>query len=157
MTQQSHSYAYTLRKPKLKKMHVSQCSLQCYSQYLGHGNNLDVHWHEWINMMWYIYAMEYYSAIKRNEFESVLVRWMNLEPVCYTQWSMSEREKQILYISAYIWNLEKWYCWTYLKGKNGDTDVENGLVDTVGEGESEMNGESSINICTLSCVEWIAV
>ena len=40
---------------------------------------------EWINMMWYIYAMEYYSAIKRNEFESVLVRWMNLEPVCYTQ------------------------------------------------------------------------
>ena len=29
---------------------------------------------------WYIYAREYYSAIKKNEFESVLVRWMNLEP-----------------------------------------------------------------------------
>ena len=31
--------------------------------------------------MWYIYTMEYHSALKRNEFESVLVRWMNLEPV----------------------------------------------------------------------------
>ena len=40
---------------------------------------------EWINTIWYTYAMEYYSAIKRNEFESVLVRWMNLEPVGYTQ------------------------------------------------------------------------
>ena len=34
----------------------------------------------WINKL-YIYTMEYYSAIKKNEFESVLVRWMNLEPV----------------------------------------------------------------------------
>ena len=36
---------------------------------------------EWIRKLWYIYTMEYYLAIKRNEFESVLVRWMNLEPV----------------------------------------------------------------------------
>ena len=36
---------------------------------------------EWIKKLWYIYAMEYYSAIKRNEFESVLVRRMNLEPI----------------------------------------------------------------------------
>ena len=36
------------------------------------------------------YAMEYYSVIKRNESESVLVRWMNLKPV-----KQSEREKQI--------------------------------------------------------------
>ena len=35
---------------------------------------------EWIKKMWYIYRMEYYSAMERNEFESVLVRWMNLEP-----------------------------------------------------------------------------
>ena len=31
--------------------------------------------------MWYIYTMEYYSAIKRNTFDSVLIRWMNLEPI----------------------------------------------------------------------------
>ena len=36
---------------------------------------------EWIKKLWYIYTMQYYSAIKRNEFESTLMRWMNLEPV----------------------------------------------------------------------------
>ena len=36
---------------------------------------------EWIKKLWYIYTMEYYSAIKRNAFESVLMRWMNLEPI----------------------------------------------------------------------------
>ena len=60
---------------------------------------------EWIKKMWYIYTMEYYSTIKRNDFESIVVRWMNLEPVI--QREMSEREKQILYINTYIWNLEK--------------------------------------------------
>ena len=36
---------------------------------------------EWIKKLWYIYTVEYYSAIKRNTFESVLTRWMNLEPI----------------------------------------------------------------------------
>ena len=36
---------------------------------------------EWIRMMWYIYTMEYYSAIKNNTFESVLMKWMKLEPL----------------------------------------------------------------------------
>ena len=36
---------------------------------------------EWIKKFWYIYTMEYYSAIKRNASESVLMRWMNLEPI----------------------------------------------------------------------------
>ena len=35
---------------------------------------------KWVKKIWYIYTMEYYSAIKRNGFESVVVRWMNLEP-----------------------------------------------------------------------------
>ena len=34
---------------------------------------------EWIKKLWYIYTMEYYSAIKRNTFESVLLRWMKIE------------------------------------------------------------------------------
>ena len=38
---------------------------------------------EWIKKLWYIYTMEYHLAIKRNTFESVLIRWMNLEP--YTE------------------------------------------------------------------------
>ena len=36
---------------------------------------------EWIRKLWYIYTMEYYLAIKMNAFESVLMRWMNLEPI----------------------------------------------------------------------------
>ena len=45
---------------------------------------------EWINKLWFIYTMEYYSAIKRNAFESVLMRWINLEP---TIQSKSVRKK----------------------------------------------------------------
>ena len=36
---------------------------------------------EWIRKLWYVYTMEYYSAIKTNAFESVLMRWMKLEPI----------------------------------------------------------------------------
>ena len=43
-----------------------------------------------------------------------------------------------------------------MQGRNGDEDVENGLVDTVREGDSGTNGESSINIYTLPCVKQIA-
>ena len=51
---------------------------------------------------------------------------------CYTEWSKPEREKQIMYINTYIWNLEKWYWWTYLQGRNGHANVENGFMKTVG-------------------------
>ena len=40
---------------------------------------------EWIKKLWYIYTMEYYSAIKRNTFESVLMRWMNLDPIIQSE------------------------------------------------------------------------
>ena len=36
---------------------------------------------EWMKKLWYIYTTEYYSVIKRNTFESVLMRWINLEPI----------------------------------------------------------------------------
>ena len=42
---------------------------------------------------WYIYIKEYYSAIKRNTFESVLVRWMNLEPIIQSEVSQKEKYK----------------------------------------------------------------
>ena len=49
------------------------------------------------------------------------------------------------------------YWWTYFQGRNGDSGIENGgLVDTVQEGESGTNGESSINIHTLPCGKQIA-
>ena len=40
---------------------------------------------EWIKKLWYIHTMEYYSAIKREAFESVLMRWMNLEPILQSE------------------------------------------------------------------------
>ena len=43
----------------------------------------------WIRQLWYIYTMEYYSAVKKNSFESVLMRWM--KRVHYTEWNKSER------------------------------------------------------------------
>ena len=52
---------------------------------------------EWITKLWYIYTMDNYSAIKRNTFKSVLMRWMNLEP--NTQRDVSQKEKQIRYIN----------------------------------------------------------
>ena len=56
---------------------------------------------EWIKKLWYIYTMEYYSAIKRNAFESVLMRWMNLESIIQTEVSQKEKDKYsiLMYIS----------------------------------------------------------
>ena len=51
---------------------------------------------EWIKKLCYIYAMEYYSAIERNAFESVLMRWMNLEPIIQSEVSQKEKDKCIL-------------------------------------------------------------
>ena len=48
---------------------------------------------EWIKKLWYIYTMEYYSATKRNTFESVLMRWMNLEPIIQSEVSQKEKDK----------------------------------------------------------------
>ena len=56
---------------------------------------------EWIKKFWYIYTMEYYSTIKRNTFESVLMRWMNLEPIIQSEVSQKEKDKYcILYMES---------------------------------------------------------
>ena len=60
-----------------------------------------------IRKLWYIYTMEYFSAIKKNTFESVLMRWMKLEPIIQSEVSQKEKTP-IQYTSAYIWNLERW-------------------------------------------------
>ena len=49
-----------------------------------------------------------------------------------------------------MWNLEKYYQWTLLQGKNRATDVEKGLVDTAGEGEGGTHRESSIETLHVS-------
>ena len=56
---------------------------------------------EWIKKLWYIYTMENYSAIKRNAFESVLMRWMNLEPIIQTEVSQKEKDKYHILMHIY--------------------------------------------------------
>ena len=58
---------------------------------------------EWIKKMWSIYTMEYYSAIKRNTFESVLVRWMNLESIIQSE--VSQKEKGKYHILTHIYGI----------------------------------------------------
>ena len=56
---------------------------------------------EWIKKLWYIYTMEYYSAIERNAFESVLTRWMNLEPIIPSEVSQKEKDKHCILTHIY--------------------------------------------------------
>ena len=48
---------------------------------------------KWIRKLWYIYTMEYYSAIKKNAFESVLMRWMKPEPIIQSEVSQKEKHQ----------------------------------------------------------------
>ena len=53
--------------------------------------------------LWYIYTMEYYSAIKRNSFESVLMRWMNLETIIQSE--VSQKGKNKCHILMYTYGI----------------------------------------------------
>ena len=78
MIQQSHCWAYTLRKPEGKDtstpMFIAALFIIARTWKQPRCPSAD----EWIRKLWYIYTMEYYSAIKNNTFESVLMRWMKL-------------------------------------------------------------------------------
>ena len=78
---------------------------------------------------------------------------------CHTEWSMSEREKQISYINACMWNLAKCYRWTGLQGRSWDTDVENKRMDTKGGIQwwggdgGVVNWAIGIDMYTLMCIK----
>ena len=82
MTQQFSCWAYTPRKPELK----GTC---CTPVFITALFTIARTWkqprcplaEEWVRKLCYIYTMEYYPAIKKNVFESVLVRWMKPEPI----------------------------------------------------------------------------
>ena len=58
---------------------------------------------EWIRKLWYIHRMEYHSAIKKNVFESVLMRWMKLEPIIQSE--VSQKEKHQYSILTHIYGI----------------------------------------------------
>ena len=58
---------------------------------------------EWIRKLWYIYTMEYSSAVKKNTFESVLMRWMKLELIIQSE--VSQKEKHQYSILTHIYGI----------------------------------------------------
>ena len=56
---------------------------------------------EWIRKLWYIYTMEYYSAIKKKTFKSVLMRWMKLEPIIQSEVSPKEKHQYSILMHIY--------------------------------------------------------
>ena len=58
---------------------------------------------EWIRKLWYIQTMEYYSAIKKNSFESVLMRWTKLEPIIQSE--VSQKDKDHYNILTHIYGI----------------------------------------------------
>ena len=56
---------------------------------------------EWIRKLWYIYTMEYYSAIKKNSFESVLMKWMKLEPIIQSEVSQKDKDQYSILMHIY--------------------------------------------------------
>ena len=95
MTQQSHYWAYALRKPELKDT--------CTPVFIATLFTIARTWKqptrpladERIRKLWYIYTIAYYSAIKKNAFESVLMRWMK-------QGEVSQKEKHQYIILMHI-------------------------------------------------------
>ena len=93
MTQQSHSWAYTPRKLDLKEtVHPNvHCTLLIIAKTWKQPRCPSAD--EWIRKLWYVYTMEYYSAIKKNTFESVLMRWMKLETIIQSEVSQKEKHQ----------------------------------------------------------------
>ena len=60
---------------------------------------------KWIRKLWYIYTMQYYSAIKKNAFESVLMRWMKVDPSIQSE--VSQKEKHQFSILTHIYGIWK--------------------------------------------------
>ena len=91
---------------------------------------------EWIRKLWYTYTMEYYSAIKKNTFESILTRWMKLKPIIQSE--VSQKEKHQYSISTRIYGIQKDGNDDPICKIARDTDIKNRLLDSVGEGEGGM-------------------
>ena len=150
MTQQSHCWAYAPRKPELKETHVPPMFItalfiiaRTWTQ--PRCPSAD----EWIRKLWYIYTMEYYSAIEKNTFESVLMKWMKLEPIIQSE--VSQKEKHQYSILTHIYGIQK-------DGNNNpvcEIAKEKQMYRTVfwtlvGEAEGGMIWENGIETCIIS-------
>ena len=131
MIQQSNSWVCIQRKPWFEKTGGPLCSLQ-------HLFTIAKTWNqptwpstdEWIKKMWYIYMMEYYSVMKKNEILlPAAATWMHLDVIVLNKVS----KRQTSYDIIYMWNLIKGYKWTYLQNRNRHSDFKNKHMITKGD------------------------
>ena len=101
MTQQSHCWAYTPRKPELKETRVPQSTTALFIIAKTWKQPRCPSADEWIRKLWFIYTMEYYSGIKKNTFESVLMRWMKLEPIIQSEVSQKVKHQYSMLTHIY--------------------------------------------------------
>ena len=103
MTQPSHCWAYTeetrIERDMYTPMFIAALFTIARTRKQPRCPSVD----EWIRNLWYIYRMEYYSAIKKSVFESVLIRWLKLEPIIQSE--VSQKEKHQSSILTYIYGI----------------------------------------------------
>ena len=92
--------------------------------------------------------MEYYSAIEKDTFELVLMRWMKLEPIIHSEVSQKEKHQQS--ILTHIYGIKKDGNDNPIQDSKRDTDVQNSLLDSEGEGKGGMIWENGIETCIIS-------
>ena len=90
---------------------------------------------EWIKKLWYIYTMDYYSVIKRNAFESVLMRWMNLGPIIQSEVIYTEKDKY--HILIHIYRVYKNGTEKFIYRATVEKQTENRFMD-MGKGEERV-------------------
>jgi hypothetical protein len=96
MIQQSFSWGYTERNERqvTTKAPAQPCSLQHYSPFWKEPRCPSTD--EWIKKMWYLYKMEFYSAMKKNEILSFAGKWMDLENIILSEVSHAEIKNHVL-------------------------------------------------------------
>ena len=112
---------------------------------------------EWLKI-WYIYIMEYYSAIKRNKTESFVEMWMDLKTDIQSE--VSQKEKNKYYILIHICGTQKngtdeMVCRAEIETQMQRTKVWTPRGESGGGGGGVMNWEFGIDIYILICIKWI--
>ena len=128
MTQQSHYQVYTLREFIAALFTIARTWKQLRCPLTD----------EWINKLWSIHSMQYYLAIERNTFESVLMKQMKLESII--QREVSQKEESKYRTLMHIHRIQKNGTDETICRAAVDTDTENRLMDTAGWGEGGMGG-----------------
>ena len=95
---------------------------------------------EWLRKLWYMYTMGYYSAIKKNTFESGLVKWMKLEPIIQSE--VRKKNTNTIYEHIYMEFRKMAMTTLYARQQKRHRYVE---------GEGGMIWENGILTCILSC------